>query len=182
MSDQQDATAALRHGQASYGKGPFTGWHMLTLMVLFFGVIISVNVTMAIMAGRTWTGLVVKNSYVESQKFNGYLAAAKEQDERGWRTNLEYRDGRISFQIQGSNGQPVLLENASLHIGRPAFEQADRTIALAAETEGRFVVPISLEPGVWALRITGTSDGHPYRRDSRLTVRASDGVGREDNN
>ena len=45
----------------------FTGWHMAITMIAFFGVIISVNLTMAILASSTWTGLIVKNGYVASQ-------------------------------------------------------------------------------------------------------------------
>ena len=54
-------------------QGEFTGRHMAIIMVAFFGVIIAVNLTMATLASRSWTGLVVKNSYVESQKFNSVL-------------------------------------------------------------------------------------------------------------
>ena len=48
----------------------FTGRHMLAIMLAFFGTIIAVNLVMAIFASRSWTGLVVKNSYVASQEFN----------------------------------------------------------------------------------------------------------------
>lgn len=161
-------------------SGEFTGWHMLALMLLFFGVIISVNVTMAVMAGRTWTGLVVKNSYVESQKFNGYLAAAKAQDARGWRTKLNYNDGVVVFKVFDRDGRPVTLEQASLFVGRPAFEKADRTMVLTPTEPGRYIAAIELASGTWALRITGTSDGQSYRRDSRLDVRLSGAAGRED--
>ncbi|MEM8973088.1 MAG: FixH family protein [Pseudomonadota bacterium] len=160
--------------------GEFTGWHMLALMLLFFGVIVSVNITMAVMAGRTWTGLVVKNSYVESQKFNGYLAAAKAQDARGWSTDLSYNNGVIVFDVVDRDGHPVTLTEASLFVGRPAFEQADQTVELTTTKPGRYIATIDLAPGAWALRITGTSDGHPYRRDSRLNVLPSGVSGRED--
>ena len=41
----------------------FTGWHMVGVMCLFFGTIISVNLYLAYQANHSWTGLVVKNSY-----------------------------------------------------------------------------------------------------------------------
>ena len=49
------------------------GKHVLTGFLLFFGVIIAVNFTMARLASTTWTRLVVKNSYVASQKFKSEL-------------------------------------------------------------------------------------------------------------
>ena len=48
----------------------FTGRHMLAIMLAFFGVIIAVNLVMATLASKSWTGLVVKNTYVASQQFN----------------------------------------------------------------------------------------------------------------
>ena len=48
----------------------FTGWHMFTIICMFFGTIITVNMILAFNAGSTWTGLVVKNTYVASQIFN----------------------------------------------------------------------------------------------------------------
>ncbi len=59
---------------------PFTGRHMLFAMLAFFGVIIAVNLTMAVFATKSWTGLVVKNSYVASQAFNRELEQAKVQE------------------------------------------------------------------------------------------------------
>jgi len=148
----------------------FTGQHMLIAMLLFFGVIVSVNMTMAVMAGRTWTGLVVKNSYVESQKYNDRLSQAKAQRAQGWRSSLIYRDDRLIFEMQDRTGDPVTLENAQLFYGRPAFEQADQIIPLTATSPGQYFANITLKPGEWILRISGTISGHPYRRDSRIRV------------
>ncbi|TIS18850.1 MAG: cytochrome oxidase, partial [Mesorhizobium sp.] len=49
----------------------FTGRHMLISILAFFAVVIGVNLTMATFAHRSWTGLVVENTYVASQQFNG---------------------------------------------------------------------------------------------------------------
>jgi len=37
------------------------GGHVLVILVAFFGVIIAVNLTLAALAVRSWTGLVVEN-------------------------------------------------------------------------------------------------------------------------
>ena len=46
------------------------GWHVATVFVLAFSVIISVNLVLAFNAVRTFPGLEVKNSYVASQSFD----------------------------------------------------------------------------------------------------------------
>ena len=65
--------------QRTVRSGEFTGRHMLAAMLAFFGVIIAVNITMAVFAQTSWTGFVVRNSYVASQEFNGKVAAARAQ-------------------------------------------------------------------------------------------------------
>ena len=47
----------------------FTGWHMLAIMVAGFGIMITVNLTLAYNAVATFPGLETRNSYVVSQKF-----------------------------------------------------------------------------------------------------------------
>ncbi|MGE3830257.1 MAG: FixH family protein, partial [Parvibaculaceae bacterium] len=66
-----------------------TGRFVFVLLVAFFGVIIAVNVTMAVFASRTWTGLVVENGYVASQHFNSELEQLRRQDKLGWTQRLE---------------------------------------------------------------------------------------------
>ena len=45
------------------------GWHVFAGFVFAFSIIISVNLTLAFNAVRTFPGLEVKNSYVASQSF-----------------------------------------------------------------------------------------------------------------
>ncbi|MGZ8285229.1 MAG: FixH family protein [Allosphingosinicella sp.] len=63
----------------------FTGRHMTAILLAFFGVITAVNFTMATLATRTFGGVVVENSYVASQKYNGWLKAARAQETLGWK-------------------------------------------------------------------------------------------------
>ena len=148
----------------------FTGWHMLFIMLAFFGVIITVNVTMAVLAGRSWTGLVVKNSYVASQHFNEDLAEARRQAARGWTSKLLYGEQHFAFTLKGRNGQPVVLGDLKVSVGRPASEAQDQTVALWHVGEGRYRGDVALEPGIWMVRITGGTGENAYRRDSRIEV------------
>ena len=49
---------------------PLTGKHVLAITLVAFGVIIGVNVLMAVKAVGTFPGLEVANSYVASQDFD----------------------------------------------------------------------------------------------------------------
>ena len=78
----------------------FTGRHMAMIMVGFFGVIIAVNFTMARFATATFGGIVVENSYVASQEFNGWLEEAEKQRALGWDAVTTWRpDNRLAVQL-----------------------------------------------------------------------------------
>lgn len=64
---------------------PITGWHAAAALVAFFGVVVAVNLVMATFATRTFGGVVVENSYVASQKYNDWLAAAERQNQLNWK-------------------------------------------------------------------------------------------------
>ena len=154
----------------------FTGWHMLACMIAFFGVIIVVNFTMASFASKSWTGLVVKNSYVASQKFNDELAVAEAQQARGWRSQVAYENGELVFQLFDKSGKAIDADKVVAWIGRPAFEQQDQRIQLAGTPTSGHAASMQLADGTWALKIEALADGHAYRRDLRLFVSAERGV------
>lgn len=148
----------------------FSGKHMLAAMVSFFGVIIVVNFTMAMLASGSWTGLVVKNSYVASQKFNESLSNAKAQQHAGYRSDVSYNDGQLLIVLKEKSESVLSVSDLTVEIGRPAFEQADRIHTLKSGTNDAFRLMVELDPGVWALKIFGEIEGNKYRRDIRMFV------------
>ncbi|WP_421718486.1 FixH family protein [Algiphilus sp.] len=80
--------------QRIFAPNPFTGWHFLAIILAFFCVIISVNLFMAWNATNSWTGLVVKNSYVASQHFNEVTAEKRRQLAMGWKGGARIQRGR----------------------------------------------------------------------------------------
>ena len=147
-----------------------TGKHVAIAMVAFFAVIVVVNFTMAGLATNSWTGLVVKNSYVASQNFNGELAKARAQSALGWTSRLVVERDRIVVHLTDRNGEPVMVPHAQLAVGRPAFEQMDRTFTLAHQGSGLYAAIGELEPGLWTARLETTAGDLPFRQDFRFTV------------
>lgn len=147
-----------------------TGRHVAFGMCVFFGVIIAVNFFMASLASRTWTGLVVKNSYVASQGFNGELAKASSQKQLGWNSAISYEDNQLTVQMRDREGRLLGAGQFELTIGRPAFEQEDRTVLLTGSSDGYYTAPLTLGSGEWALKVSGQIDDTPYRRDARMIV------------
>lgn len=89
-------------------RGEFTGRHMAIIMVCFFGIIIAVNFVMARYAVTTFGGTVVDNSYVASQKFNGWLAEAEAQTKNGWQQSMALDDdNHLKLTISKKGRIPV---------------------------------------------------------------------------
>lgn len=137
---------------------PFTGRHMLTVVLLFFGTIIGVNIVMVISATGTFPGLVVKNSYVASQNFNHTLAEAKAQAETGWRMDLVTDDGAIAVRLFDRDGVPLRGLDVIAAAGRPSTTGEDRSIALVQDGAG-YRAAEALPPGVWEIAIEARRDG-----------------------
>ncbi|MEJ5900805.1 FixH family protein [Ochrobactrum teleogrylli] len=154
-------------------SGTFTGWHMLGIMVAFFGVIIAVNVTMAYFAINSWSGLVVANSYVASQEFNEKAETGKQQAALQWQSKPSYENGVLTYRLLDRNGQPVAVTGGTVEFKRPVGDVNDTKAALTAGDEaGVLGANIALTDGAWVMEINadaGLED--PYRHIIRVLIK-----------
>lgn len=152
----------------------FTGKHMIAVMVLFFGTIISVNLTLAFYATSSWSGLIVKNSYVASQQFNDKVAEARRQAALGWSARFSYADGRYRLELANRAGLTVADIGATLHFRRPTTEREDRVVKAVSDGDGLIAGALALPTGQWVLELTAdVSDDLTFRKTQRFTVTGS---------
>lgn len=153
------------------GRFRFTGWHMLAIMVAFFGVVIGVNVWMARLASQTFTGEVVQNGYVGSQNFNRWLDEAAREKGLGWSAEVARQaDGRLAVTVTGKGPASGSLAGASLNgeVLRPLAEgeaKAEPVAFRAVKTDAAgasFVSAQPLAPGRWRLRLILSAGGHTW--------------------
>jgi nitrogen fixation protein FixH len=130
----------------------FTGWHMLATMVAFFGVIVTVNMTMATLASRTFGGLVVKNSYVANQNFNGWLAEAREQRKLGWSAGIQVADRRV-LVIAGNRTALLAGATVTAVAAHPLGSVPEIMLRFDEVERGRYVAATRLPAGRWRLRL-----------------------------
>lgn len=150
---------------ATGSQGRFTGWHMLAVMVGFFGVVIAVNFTMARIAIGSFGGVVVENSYVASQNFNTWLAAARAQDALGWQVTQERTaDGHLAVRLLGVPG-PV---SVSGHARHPLGRRPDMQLSFVRKAEGFYTSSAALDEGRWIVRLQVTGDGKVWRSEKEL--------------
>lgn len=142
----------------------FTGRHMAMILVAFFGVVIAVNMTMATLASRTFGGLVVENSYVASQKFNGWLAEARAEKALDWTLDLKRgANGRLDAQLSGEGGA---LADARLTVlaRHPLGGLPERNLRFRPLGGGRFESVESLPAGRWILHVEAKAGSHAINR------------------
>ncbi len=142
----------------------FTGWHMATITISFFAVIIAVNLTLAVFASTSWTGLVVANSYVASQKFNRDVEIARQQQALGWQMNLTFHRGlaRISFLDRDSRPMTGLDIRAVLQW--PTDEAGDQVLQLQDAGAGIYLAHVPINRGVWTADITAKNTDQKLMR------------------
>ena len=149
----------------------FTGWHMLGIMVLFFGVIVSVNFYMAWQATQTWSGLVVKNTYIASQEFNGKVAEAKALAATGVVGKLSIANPDIRYEISHPTEGAIEADAVMLKFKRPVGEEQDFELALEPLGRGVFTARRDVPAGTWIVEAEAMHGGQRILYDTeRVTV------------
>ena len=146
-------------------QGKFTGWHATIILVAFFGVVVAVNFTMAALARSTFGGVVVENSYVASQEFNGWLEEARESDALGWQVTLSrVADGRVEVTLAGAPERTRLTGEARHPLGR----LANVPLSFVAEPDGSFRSVEALPAGRWTVRLEARDGQALWRAEEDL--------------
>lgn len=147
---------------------PMTGRKVLLIAVASFGVIIGVNVLMAVKAISTFPGLEVKNSYVASQSFD---AERKAQQALGWTLTHGYGNGALTLSFRDRDGRPVRVERLAATVGRTTEASDDRRPVF--EWNGAdYVAEESLQAGKWMVLLEAfAADGTRFHQRLDLFVK-----------
>ncbi|QLF70585.1 FixH family protein [Peteryoungia desertarenae] len=144
----------------------FTGWHMLASMLAFFGTIITVNFTMAYLASSTWSGLVVKNTYVASQEFNGKTAAIRAMLATGIEGELTVDRRGVVYHLTMPDQQVVEADVVTAHFKRPVGEKQNFMLTLLPAGDGRFVASKEILDGGWIVELIASRDGQTIMHEA----------------
>lgn len=151
------------------------GKHVLAGLVAFFGVIIGVNLTLAVLANTSWTGLAVENGYVASQHFNAELQEARRQSELGWKPNFGYRNDRLELALESLSGAPLSGFAVEAELERPSTDREDRRISFRENGPGLYISEEHLNSGQWDADVTiKDSSGRTLRRVYRFVVKGGE--------
>lgn len=159
--------------RAIFQPKEFTGKHMLGAMIAFFGVIITVNLVMARFAITTWSGLVVPNTYVASQEFNGRAAKSRAIAALGYQIDLDSNADGLSIVFTDAGGEPAVVDSLVAQLRRPVGTHQDREMILTRDPEGIYRAAGELAEGEWIATVTATRGGEMiYKKGHRFHVKA----------
>lgn len=129
---------------------PFTGKQMAAVFVGGFAIVIAVNLLMASVAVGSFHGTVVDNSYVASQKYNGWLKQAAASKALGWQAVPHRRkDGRVVVETIAVPVGAAVTATAERALGT----REDSALTFVPQGQGRWVSNESIAPGRWQLRL-----------------------------
>ena len=138
-----------------------TGRHVLAITLAAFGVIIAVNMVMAVKAVSTFPGLETPNSYVASQDFDRERAAQAALD---WTVTPDYDGKELVLAIRDRQGNPAPIKDLQVTVGRPTYVADDQHPQMTYQG-GLYVAPLTLKPGLWNIHLTATAwDGTQFRQ------------------
>lgn len=140
----------------------FTGRHMTAILVVGFGIVFAVNFTMAALATEGFGGVVVENSYVASQKYNGWLKEAAKERALGWSAKAARRgDGRLVVTLDGAPSVATLTGHAWHPLGR----LPDMDLRFDRQSDGTFVSDKVLPQGRWIARLEASDGAQRWRTE-----------------
>ncbi len=141
---------------------PLTGRMVLAMLIAFFGVVITVNLVMVRLASSTFSGLGDKNAYIAGLSHNRTLAAAREQEKRGWKIDASMRriaPGRSLVTVTRADAGAVANLEVVARFEHPASSQLDRRASLTQSGANGWSAGVDLPAGAWDMVIEMRAGG-----------------------
>ena len=140
------------------------GRHVLAILLVFFGIMFTVNFYFVYVALNTYPGEVVKNPYIQGIEYNQTLDRRAAQATLGWRAQigLEGHAGDYTLHVKIRDSQASGLDRLQLaaELGRTISDREDRALVFTAQGDGNYLCDIGeLAPGKWDVRLRASRPG-----------------------
>lgn len=152
---------------------PFTGRHLFLILCCMFGVVATMNLILATMASKTFSGAVVANGYVANQDFNRWIERGKEQAAIGWNATAVVRDGELIVAAKDKNGASLSGAQVRVHLIHPFRAAEARWVDLMEISPGLYTARHDVARGQWDANIQMEKDGQVVLTRHRMAVAGS---------
>lgn len=153
------------------------GWHVLTIILIVFGVVFAVNGFFIYKAYSTYSG-EKEHAYMEGLKFNETLAARAVQSELGWKMSLDMNrgaggDALFVASFKDKNNEPVKGLNIIGKIGRKTEDKEDMNLIFKETKTGIYEAHVKeLASGKWVFNAKASKINFPdFITETELKIR-----------
>lgn len=153
----------------------WTGLHVLTTLLVVFGVVLGVNILFIVKAFTTFSGEDEQKPYLQGMEYNETLQRRALQTRLGWTgtvdmVRFERGAARIFVRLADRSGRPIT--DVALHalLKRPTNAGEDQDVVLTSHGAGTYEgVAGDVQPGVWDLSVAAqNSPRTPFEADRRV--------------
>lgn len=137
-----------------------TGRMVLFIFLSFFGIVITANTIMMIVAAHTYDGVQEEGAYRKGRDYNDRLKAARTQKALGWQVDFSHEaqgdrlTRLVSAGFRDANGRPLDHLSVEAEFFSPVEQDHDRRSALISLGNGQYQAVIRLpRAGRWEFRI-----------------------------
>ncbi|MEC9251144.1 MAG: FixH family protein [Pseudomonadota bacterium] len=147
---------------------PLKGWHVLVLILLFFGVTIGVNATFITLALRTHPGEDVPRSYMQGVNYNETIERRRQQAELGWTARMNLVEGELLIEVRDRDDAVVPGLALAGQLVHQADTSQDTDLTFAERRAGLYVAVLPVvENGQWRVRASNTGE-IPFELEDEL--------------
>jgi nitrogen fixation protein FixH len=158
------------------GERKLTGFHVLLMLIAFFGIVGGVDGFMIVRALGTFRGEVAPKPYEQGLKFNKTIQESREQDARGWKVDGRVRrdatgKAQIEVDARDAGGAPVTGLQVEAILAAPADKTRDHAVKLEHFGGGVYRGATDAQQGAWDLELTASRDGRKqFQSRNRITI------------
>ncbi|HZZ87719.1 MAG TPA: FixH family protein [Caulobacteraceae bacterium] len=148
------------------------GWHVLAMLVAFFGVTIAVDAVMIVDSYRTYPGEVSSQPYEDGLAWDSELDQQHAQAALGWRVTAGFAGpDAIELTVRDRLGEPLPLAQIEARLERPATETGRLQVKFRPAAAGVYRAEVGRLAGVWDLRVSVyDAKGRRFVAERRLTA------------
>ncbi len=141
-------------------------------IIAFFSVAIAGLATFIVFCNRHPADLVAENYYEQELRYQGQMERNQRARESAAAAKVNYDSaaGVITVALPGRGASAPVAGTITLY--RPSSVKLDRELKLEPDASGLQKVDArSLEPGLWAVRVSWTAEQQEYYVEEKIVVR-----------
>ena len=150
-----------------------TGRHIVMTLIVFFGIIFSVNGLFLYKSISSFPGEDIKQSYRQGLAYNETLATRAQQRASGWRADLAIDGAVITMTILDTGDIPVRGLSITGLLKHPTETDLDTPLVFTPQANGSYVA--ELETSVIGKRFLTTkavtTDGFTFETKNELWLK-----------